>query len=130
RSALRDALLHRVVERGNEVRGASDALGNRLRRRKRLSAARQNRIGLQFGEMIKRRQPIGEMGVTAVACRLVLNEIAAEYDTCIGDDCNYIAGGMAASDVHDADLSSPEPNGNLIGKGHRRPGQTRDRLSR
>ena len=30
RSALRDALLHRVVERGNEVRGPSDALGNRL----------------------------------------------------------------------------------------------------
>src|SRR5262249_17439559 len=106
RPALRDAFLHRGVERGNEVRGLSNALGNRLWRSKRLTAPRQNCVGLQFGEMVKRRQPIGEMGITAVARRFVLDEITAEYDPCIGNDRNHIAAGVSPSDMHDADFSS------------------------
>src|SRR6185312_4689010 len=66
RAALAHAFLYRRVESGNKISRELDSVLDHFRCRERCTASRHKHAGLQFGEMIQRRKPVGEVGISAI----------------------------------------------------------------
>ena len=116
----------RPVGAFNKIAGIRDGFANHLVTDQRITASRRNRGRTKGGDIVQRPAPVIEMPVTAIACRVIFDDIAGKHNLLVRDKGNNIAGGMGAAKEHQFDSPFAKMNGQPVIECQRWPCQPGD----